>query len=138
MESPEVVEIVGVHGSSLGRCCERHEECGRSLQLNDLVLFRQAFLLTRKGIVNDISHCHLASDQTVLGVEAVRLEDGYPSCTVGFLSRRNLPHREKYLGKLGQVVGNPHASLEAPERNRSDKHYGIRQVALLGAYLVNH
>lgn len=40
----KVVELVGLHQGSYGRTCRRHPECGRSIKVGDIVIFRKELI----------------------------------------------------------------------------------------------
>jgi hypothetical protein len=84
--------MVGMIGSSNGRNCERHQCCGKHVQLGDLVRLKRT--------VVSVSRNDQATDAETIAI--VRIEDGVETCTVEFNPhvQMNVPKVVRSFNKL--------------------------------------
>jgi hypothetical protein len=67
------MEIVGLFGSSNGRCCSVHHGCGKHVKVGDLLCLKET-LVTVDGMSEH-------------AVKLVKITDGVDGCTVAFIPR---------------------------------------------------
>jgi hypothetical protein len=116
--SGDVVEILGIKEPGRGRSCEWHEVCGAALEIDSVVRLRSV-----QVEVNGKEEASIA---------VYWISDGVDRCRVGFLGRHLVKHKDKYDGKVAQVVSFLEESDNKSERNRSHYCRGIAQAAIVG------
>ena len=113
-----LLEIVGIEESSRGRSCEIHECCGEALTLDSVVRFRSIQILNSDDI-----------EESAIGVYWVT--DGVDRCLVGFLPRKCVQDKEKYEGKVAQVVEFLKNSESPSSRRKSHQNRGVCNAVFL-------
>ena len=112
------VDVVGCDIGEGGRRCTTHAICGSHVQLNDVLVFRDQVEAEEGG-------------ELVHVVKAYTVRDGSQLCHVGYLPRRLLSQRAKYVNKFATVVEDLRISSNAQKRRRSERAGGILRCMLL-------
>jgi hypothetical protein len=112
------VEILGLLENGNGRTCPRHENCGSQVVVGSLLLLLPV-------VITNIEN------ENEYAIAAVILEDGKPTCTVGFMGREFHYFREQYENKLAQVSELLLDSTNSEHRRRAHINRGIAISYLL-------
>ena len=75
------VEVLGLLENGNGRTCPKHDVCGSKVMVESLLLLLPVVITN-------------AQDENEYAIAAVILENGTPTCTVGFLGREFHHFRE--------------------------------------------
>jgi hypothetical protein len=114
-------EIVGLGGTTNGRCCARHACCGEHLRPNDYVRFRYVKLDFGRHTEDE--------------VKAVKLWEGMETCTVGFLPRYVVQTRgSEFVNKVAIVLELYEYSHNSTMRSKS--HCQVFALARLCVFLL--
>jgi hypothetical protein len=119
---PLAIDIVGLDKGDHGRSCCSHDACGFSVDVNDIIVLRDE-VVEQDGVLEEV-------------VKAFVVREGAPTCHVGFLPRRCLRAKDKYLNKYYTVVQDLRCSESVTDRRRSKEHYGIVKCLALNAELI--
>ena len=113
-----LVKIVGIEEGGCGCSCEDHNVCGKALIIDSVVRFCSIQILNDTGV-----------EETAIGVNWVT--DGIDRCLVGFLPCHCIPFKQKYEGRVAQIV-NFLKTCESPSaRQQSHQKQGVCMAALL-------
>jgi hypothetical protein len=115
-----VVDVLGIKEPGRGRSCEWHEVCGAALEIDSVVRFRSV------QIEAD------GKDKEEAAIAVYWISDGIDRCRVGFLGRHLIKHKEKYDGKVAQVVSFLEESENKSERTRAHYCKGIARATIVG------
>ena len=113
------IDIVGIECADRGRSCEEHAICGAVLTLDTVVRIRSVQIEVE------------GKEEAALAVYWVT--DGIDRCRVGFLPRHLIKHKQRYNGKLAQVVEVLALSDKKSDRERSHRNLGIARAAIINA-----
>jgi hypothetical protein len=148
----KVVEIVGLHLGSYGRTCEIHNECGRSVKVGDLVVFRQERVAISEEIETSkdieqptISKVSKSRKKKVPQVKVktfkIRTEQALKvylwatelqKCAIGFVSKTfiSIYTMEALDGQIAEITS-VHSPFEC-ELARSEELNGLARATILG------
>lgn len=118
----KAVDIVGLSKADCERTCDRHEVCGRSVQLEDVLILKK-IVLEFEG-------------KREAAVEARKLQNGQISCRVGFVARNMA--KLIYNDTLVKVVTLYECSESAQDRRRSHRNNGMLLAAILSHHQFNN
>lgn len=111
------VDVVGCDAGDNGRNCTSHEVCGTHIRLDDLIIFRWE-VVPIEGDLEEV-------------VKAYLIRDGTQGCHIGFLPRRLLKQKDKYVNKMATIVEDLRCSENAQKRRRSNRNKGIVYCTML-------
>lgn len=113
------VEVVGLLSDTNGRACCSHQVCGEFLIVGDLV-----------RLVYTTVTVHGKVEQAI---KVVKIADGVPSCTVGFVPRVQTQLRSvvSHVGKLCLVHEIYSQSPNSYKREKSHKNRGMASLIYL-------
>ena len=115
------VDIVGIKASDKGRKCKKHEACG-SLLAPDVVVRISAVQLEKIG--------QDPPEETALAV--FHVTGGIDGCRVGFLRRHLIKYKDKYDGRLAQVIDVFSEKSESPsDREKHHRNMGCCRATLI-------
>jgi len=104
------VDVVGCDDGSNGRSCASHVVCGTHLKVGDVVIFRWAVIPF--------------NDEAEEVIEVYVIRDGSQACHVGFLPRRLVKQKEKFMNKMAIVIEDLRVSENIQKRRRSHRNVG--------------
>jgi hypothetical protein len=113
------IEVLGLLENGNGRACPKHSVCGSRVIVGSLLV------LLPVAITN-------GQNENEYAIAAVILENGTPTCTVGFVGREFHYFREQYENKLAQVSELLLDSTNSEHRRRAHIN---RRIAV--SYLLN-
>jgi hypothetical protein len=114
----ETVEVVGIEESGRGRSCKKHECCGKTLKVDDVLTFKKI------NITNDEGKKELA-------IGAFLFKDGAVACMVGFLPRWTIAHAADYVNRPAQVTEFFQLSANKADRKKAHVNRGACRVQFL-------
>ena len=127
-------QIVGLHDASLGRSCERHEGCGKELEVGSFIRFKRVILLVDEA--RGITGGEGTAPETVIKV--VLLKGGYETCSVGFLPRRIALHWNSHQlhGQFAQIIElndylDEDDSDYSSKKKKNSRDHGVAEYVLL-------
>ena len=113
------VDVVGCDAGDNGRSCVSHEICGNHVHVGDVIVFRWEVV----PIEEDMEEV----------VKAYLIRDGSQTCHIGFLPRRLLKQKGKFVNKMAIVVEDLRTSENSQKRRRSHRNMGIVYCTMLDA-----
>ena len=105
------VDVVGCDDGDNGRSCASHIVCGTHLHTGDVIIFRWAVIPI--------------NDEAEEVIKAFVIRDGSQACHVGFLPRRLIKQKEKFLNKMAIVVEDLRESDNLQKQRRSHRNVGV-------------
>ena len=119
------LEVVGLHGQTNGRSCERHECCGRAVVVGDV-------LRIKRGVANINGSIQEA-------IKFVSIRDFTEACTVGFSAKATHKRLEEngYINRFVEVTELYEFSSNSFHRRKSHMNKGMAKCKVLNvAYPV--
>jgi hypothetical protein len=111
------IDIVGCNDGKNGRNCFCHEICGKHITVDNVVVFRW-----------EVIPINNKPEETI---KAYLIKDGTQLCHIGFLPRKLLKDKEKYMNKMAIIVEDLRESDDPNDRRNSFRNMGVLKSRML-------